>query len=234
MARKRVRELMSSPVVAVTPDTSYRRILRTLVGRGIGAVPVVGADGTVLGVVSETDLLPKEELTAVAGHLRPLLERRADRRNRVKAAANTAADLMSGPAITVPDTATVPEAARLLDDHHISQLPVVDESGHLVGILARSDVLRVFLRRDDDIRGEVIREVIGHALWQDPADVTVDVARGVVTLGGRLELRSLIPLAVRLTAAVDGVVDVVDELAYARDDTAWRERHGGRTPRRRV
>ena len=61
---------------------------------------------------------------------------------------------------------------------------MVDEGRHLVGMLARSDVLPVFLRRDDDIRGEVIREVIGHALWQDPADVTVDVARGVVTLGG--------------------------------------------------
>jgi osmotically-inducible protein OsmY len=62
-------------------------------------------------------------------------------------------------------------------------------------------------------------EVIRRCLWEDPEYVTIDVKEGVVTLRGQLGLRSLIPLAVRLTAAIDGVVDVVNELTYLRDDT---------------
>lgn len=222
---------MSSPVVAVYAHAGFKEIVAVLTGQAISAMPVVDADGRVLGVVSETDLLHKEEVKDVAEPVRHLVERRARRTTRAKAAADTAADLMTSPAITVDPDATIPAAARLLDEHGITRLPVVD-GDRLVGLIARSDLLRVFLRTDARIRDEVITDVIGHTLWEDPEKLTVEVTDGVVTLGGQVELKSLVGFAGRLTAAVDGVVDVVNELTYARDDTTWRARHDWRPPQR--
>lgn len=216
MTGKRVRDVMSSPVVAVLADAGFKEIVAVLIEMSVSAMPVVDAGSRVLGVVSETDLLHKEEVKEVAGPVRGLVERRARRTARAKAAADTAADLMTSPAVTVAPDAPVPVAARLLDEHGITRLPVV-EDGRLVGIVSRCDLLGVFLRTDEQIRDEVITEVIEHALWEDPADVAVEVTDGVVTLSGRVGLKSLTEYAVRLTAAVDGVVDVADKLTYGCD-----------------
>jgi len=222
---------MSSPVVAVSVDARFKEIVEALTELSVSAVPVVDAGNRVLGMVSETDLLHKEEVKDVAEPVRRLVERRARRTVRDKAAADTAADLMTGPAVTVRSDAPVPAAARLLAEHDISRLPVVDD-GRLVGIVTRSDLLGVFRRADGAIRDEVIDDVIRHTLWADPDKVAVDVTDGVVTLSGRVELKSLIGFAVRLTGAVDGVVDVIDKLTYDRDDTTWKARHDWRPPHR--
>lgn len=231
MAGKRVRDVMSSPAIAVLTTAGFKEIVAALTGYSISAMPVVDADDHVLGVVSETDLLHKEEVKDVAEPVRHLVERRARRTARSKAAGDTAADLMTAPAVTVTSDTTLPAAARLLDAHDVSRLPVV-EDGRLVGVVSRCDLLGVFLRGDEQIREDVVTEVIRHALWEDPDNVTVDVTDGVVTLSGRLELKSLIGFAVRLTAAIEGVVDVVDKLTAARDDTTWKARHDWRPPQR--
>ena len=101
-------------------------------------------------------------------------------------------------------------------------LPVVDAAGRLVGIVTRRDLLRIFLRPDEDIRAEVVHDVLGRTLWLAPSAVRVTVADGVVTLEGRLERRSKIPFAVGLTRQVDGVVAVVDRLGWRIDDTGTR------------
>lgn len=126
---------------------------------------------------------------------------------------------MTTPAVTVAPEATVAEAARLLDRHHIKRLPVVDPAGRLVGLVSRRDLLRVFLRSDDSIRDEIVQDVFSRLLAVDPAAVAVYVEDGAVTLVGRLERKSAIPIAVRLAAAVEGVVTVGSRLDYAVDDT---------------
>jgi Predicted signal-transduction protein containing cAMP-binding and CBS domains len=126
---------------------------------------------------------------------------------------------MNTPAIAVTPTTTVVEAARLLAMRGFKRLPVVDQDERLVGIITRRDLLRVFLRTDKDIRDEVVGEVLRHYLWQDVELLQIDVSDGVVVLKGRLDLKSLIPIAVRLTSAVEGVVRVVDDLTFDRDDT---------------
>jgi osmotically-inducible protein OsmY len=89
---------------------------------------------------------------------------------------------------------------------HVKRLPVVDDEGRLQGIVSRSDLLKVFLRRDEDIEEEVRRTVVSYLF--PGRDVAVSVQDGVVTLGGRIRDTSLVPVAARLTRAVEGVVDV--------------------------
>ncbi|HEX6472162.1 MAG TPA: CBS domain-containing protein [Streptosporangiaceae bacterium] len=217
MMRSTVRDVMTTDVVTVRADTPFKEIARVLATSRISGVPVVNADGTVVGVVSEADLLPKEEFKTLTDEY-PRLGRRAAKAARAKAGGDTAAELMSTPAVTIAPDAPVAEAARMLAERGIKRLPVV-AGGRLVGIVTRADVLGVFLKSDAQISKLVIEEVVKRCLWEDPEFVSVHVKDGVVTLGGRLELKSLIPIAVRLTAAIDGVVDVVDRLAYVQDDT---------------
>ncbi|HZD73378.1 MAG TPA: CBS domain-containing protein, partial [Actinomycetota bacterium] len=133
-------------------------------------------------------------------------------------AGRTAAEVMSAPAITIDPDATVPMAAKLLARHGIKRLPVVDDQRRLVGIVSRSDLLRLFLRDDEATRREVVEEVLIRALWVQPYNVTVGVRDGIVTLAGRVERKSIVPAAVRLTRTVPGVVDVVDHLSFEWDD----------------
>jgi CBS-domain-containing membrane protein len=123
----------------------------------------------------------------------------------------TAAKLMTAPAITIHPDATIPAAARLLNDHHIRRLPVVDPSGALIGIVSRSDLLKVFLRPDAEIADEA-RQMITPLLG-DPPEVTVRVQSGIVTVAGQTGRPDLIPVALGLIADIDGVVTVLDKIS---------------------
>jgi CBS domain-containing protein len=142
-------------------------------------------------------------------------------REIVEALANrevSAIDLMTAPAVVIGPRDKVTTAAKLMDAEKVKRLPVVDEHGNLVGIVSRGDVLRLFLRTDEDIRREVRDEVLLRTLWIDPDKLTVEVAQGVVTLGGTLDRRSAIGIVVEIVQSVAGVVDVVSHLSYHYDD----------------
>jgi CBS domain-containing protein len=212
-----VADVMTSDVVTVGPNASFRDIVAIVEQRHVSAVPVVDEDRHVLGVVSETDLLRKEEYLMPWRSRR--LARRGDRADRAKANGTVASELMTSPAICVGLGTSLPTAARLMTDHDITRVVVVSADGTLAGIVSRSDLLRVFLGPDDDLRDRVVRRLIRHALWDDPFAVSVTVANGIVTLNGELERRSRVDLAVRFARTVDGVVDVVNDLSYIVDDT---------------
>ncbi len=213
-----VRNVMTHDVVAVSEDTSYHEIADILSRHGISAVPVVDAFRMVVGVVSEADLLRKVELAGEK--VVRLFHRRGDRRARTKAHGAVARDLMTRPAITTLPSASLAAAARVMERENVKRLPVVNDIGRLVGIIARGDILRVFQRSDNDILLDVRRDVLQQSLWQSPDRVEVRVDNGVVTLSGQLDNRTLTQMAVRLTETVAGVVDVVDELTYVVDDLA--------------
>ncbi|MFJ2597060.1 BON domain-containing protein [Streptomyces erythrochromogenes] len=97
---------------------------------------------------------------------------------------------------------------------------MVDETGTLVGIVSRTDLLRPMLRRDDAIRDEIVDDVLGRTLRMTPGGVSVTVRDGVVSLSGRVEDRSTIVVVERLCQSVDGVVSVDQSLGYAVDDLA--------------
>ncbi|KAB2352251.1 CBS domain-containing protein [Actinomadura rudentiformis] len=219
MERRKVGDVMTRDVISVPEDTLFVEIVETLAENRISAVPVVGEHNEVLGIVTEADLLRKEEFSDRGAGTRPLLESPRHRRARAKATATDARSAMSTPAVVVTPDTTVAAASRRMAKRGFKHLPVVDDQGRLDGIVSRADLLRVFLRSDDDIRDEIIREVLVDRLWQVPSRIQVRVNAGVVSLTGRVELKSMIPMLIRLTAGTEGVVDVVARLGYEKDDT---------------
>jgi CBS domain-containing protein len=178
---------------------------------------VINDDGRLVGIVSEADLLHKEEYQDQED-TRHWLETRRERAARAKAAGRRAVDVMSTPVVTIDPDATVAEAARRLARDRIKRLPVVNQHGRLVGIVSRADLLRLYLRDDEAIHREIVDEVLLRALWIDPATVLVKVDDGVVTLVGHVERQSLVPVMVHLTRTVPGVVDVVEQLTFEPDE----------------
>ena len=223
MSHLKVSALMTRDVATVREDTPFHEIAEVLAGRHVSAVPVVDGDNRVLGVVSEADLLHKVEFADDPAEGASILERRAHRLARHKATGHVAKDLMSAPAVTVMDGTTVVKAARLLEASGIKRMPVVNDLGRLVGIVSRADLLKVYLRADADIRDEIANQVLRRLLWIDPTEVKVEVDGGAVTLVGEIEQRSLIDITVRLVGAVDGVVEVDDQLTWRVDDTVTPE-----------
>ena len=214
--RRTVEHVMTRDVVCAQEDTPYKELVELLATRRVSAVPVVDDRRHVLGVVSEADLLLKQEKPA-----RPLaraLSVRRRRRERAKAQATVAAELMSQPAITIGTQATLTEAARRLHAERIKRLPVIDAVGRLVGIVSRVDLLKMFLRSDKELQEEIVEDVIFGELFMGPNRFDVQVRDGVVVLQGRCERRSLIPTVVRAVAAVEGVVRVENRLGYDLDD----------------
>ncbi|MET7289231.1 CBS domain-containing protein [Streptomyces sp. NPDC005573] len=204
-----VSEVMTHTVVSVGRWASFKDIVGMMQEWRVSALPVLEGEGRVVGVVSEADLLPTEELRDSPERGYALL-RPAD---VVKAGAVTAGDLMSSPAITVRADATLAEAARVMAREKVKRLPVVDEAGLLEGVVSRADLLTVFLRDDEDIAEEVRRDIVAYLFPLSSCDLHVEVHDGVATLTGRVRDTALVPVAARLVRAVEGVVDVEFDLA---------------------
>jgi CBS domain-containing protein len=212
-----VRDMMTTEVVTVELSTPFKEIVARLAERRVSAAPVLDSGGRAVGVVSEADLLLKEEHPDPDLDV-PLVWSRRRRLERDKAAATVAGELMTAPAVTVPPTATVAEAARRMHAAGVKRLPVVDEEGLLVGIVSRADLLKVFTRPDHAIRREIMDEIIVGEFMMDPSRFFIHVDDGVVVLQGRCERRSMIPFLLRAVHAVEGVVRVEDRLACDVDD----------------
>ncbi|MFF0474000.1 CBS domain-containing protein [Streptomyces sp. NPDC004284] len=194
-----VGDVMTRTAIAIGRDAPYKEIVTLMAEWKVSALPVLEGEGRVVGVVSEADLLPKEEFR--------LDEPRPDELAvSVKAGALRAGELMSSPAVTVHPDATLAEAARIMATRRVKRLPVVDRVGMLEGVVSRSDLLKVFLRADVEIEEEIRRSVLGESAA--PAGLDVSVREGVATLRGPLADRSLVPLLARAVRAVEGVVDV--------------------------
>ncbi|MET8785564.1 MULTISPECIES: CBS domain-containing protein [unclassified Streptomyces] len=200
-----VDDVMTHSVVAVGRAAPFKDIVRLMEQWQVSALPVLEGEGRVVGVVSEADLLPKEEFRDSDPDRYTQQQRLSD---LAKAGAMTAEELMSAPAVTVRPGSTLAQAARIMARFGVKRLPVVDGEGMLEGVVSRADLLKVFLRPDNDIADEVRRDVVD-ILFPAPAEpVHVMVTDGVVTLTGKITDAALIPVAVRLARAVEGVVDV--------------------------
>ncbi|TKA09470.1 CBS domain-containing protein [Actinacidiphila oryziradicis] len=213
---------MTREVIEAHRETPSKDVAQLLDRYRISGLPVVDPDDKVLGVVSETDLMRRQADQAEGYQGRrfrlPALSRSA-RAKAAKARAVTAGQLMSTPAITVHPEQRVVDAARIMERHHIERLPVVDEEDRLIGIATRRDLLRVFLRTDEEIRTEVIDEVLTRAMCLPPGTVIVTVHDGMATLEGQVERSSDIPITVTLAWQVDGVIGVVSRLTFRTDDS---------------
>jgi CBS-domain-containing membrane protein len=225
-----VADVMSSGALAVTEDTGYQEIARTLLQHRISAAPVVhSSDRVVLGVVSEEDLLHKVEFRAQDGEgYRPPLRARVRSRltgpgilaesSQDKAEATTASGLMTSPAITILPSATVVAAARLMQHYGVKRLPVVDAANRLEGIVSRRDLLGVFLRDDVAIAAAVEQGIAAFAGPVEGGAVTASVSGGAVTLHGTTRYRSTAEAVSRVVGRIEGVVCATSALTWEHDD----------------
>ncbi|MFF3270994.1 CBS domain-containing protein [Streptomyces chrestomyceticus] len=234
MDHRQVGRLMNTEVVRARRTTSFREVVNLLSRHRKTGLPVVDADDKVVGVISETDLMYRQaaqDILQNRWYNRRRLTGRA-RAARARKRSLRAGELMTSPPVTIGPHQTVAEAARLMVTGKLDRLPVVDAEGRLCGLVTRSDLLKVFLRPDDEIREELITEVLVRTLGLKPGALGVTVRAGVVTLSGRLGRSSEVPVALRLAGRIDGVVAVVDELEYEHDDAA--EQHGEQIVRDRA
>lgn len=204
-----VRDVMTTTVVSVRKDASFKEMAAMLRSRRISAFPVLDAADRVVGVVSEGDLLVKEAVLAEGTSLLAALRHVGE---DGKAKGVTAGDLMTHPAVTIGPDVQVADAARLMYDRRIKRLPVVSDSGRLVGIISRSDVLAVFSRPDAEIRHEVADRVLPD-LVADPSGFEVRVRDGIVTITGTPLTEQATHSLLDAARHVPGVVAVRDRFS---------------------
>jgi len=228
-----VKDVMTRTVISVTPDTPVKDVARLLVEHGISGVPVVGPDRSVLGVVSEADFLLKGRGASAVRH-RPLAaifgESRATVRQLAKVAAATAGQAMSSPAVTVEAGETLQKAAETMVGRQINRLPVTDR-GALVGIVTRADLVRAYVRSDEQLAETIRDEVLRRMMWLDPAGFEVAVADGVARIRGSVDRRSTAVIIERVTAMVPGVVRVECDVTWEVEDRDIEDIAADREPR---
>lgn len=206
----KVQDVMTRDVITVPRSASLKDAASVLVERGISGVPVVD-EGRVVGVFSERDLLFKEQGKPDGSHwLTWLTEPRAVS-DRPKLEAHDVAEAMTAPAISVEATTAIPAAARLMLEAGVSRLPVLRD-GILVGIVSRADLVRAFVRSDEEIAHEIRDEIAARTLWLGDDALEITVVDGEVSLSGELSDTIDREVLTRRIAEVPGVVSVQADL----------------------
>jgi CBS domain-containing protein len=215
---------MTRKVETLHPDTPLRAAARLLVEQGISGAPVCDADGNLLGVLSESDILYKERGGdgAAQGRLLKWFSDAVAGDLLAKMQARTVGEAMTSPAITIESGAAVADAARTMTRSAINRLPVVDD-GKLVGIVTRADLMRAFWRADIEIQEE-LEDLVKRQLWIPLEYLTIAVEDGEVTIEGELDMRSEAELVEAFAHRVPGVVAVESRLSWRDDDLARRTR----------
>lgn len=214
----KVADIMTREVVSARPETPVREVAQMMLERRISGVPVVDADGRVLGIVSEGDLIRRPEIETDRlgrGWLGIFVSDEERARDFVKSHGRRAHEVMTQPAICVaPDTALA-EAVRLMERHQIKRLAVV-EGGRLSGLVTRADMLRAFVSQQPGSRhaqtDQELRERVAALLrsegWAESAYVNVQVEGGVVQLWGTVDSAAQREAILVAVAELDGVKDV--------------------------
>lgn len=227
----KVGDVMTHLVVTVRPEETIQEAARRLLSNRISGAPVV-ENGRLVGIISEADLVaafatPARNRKGLVGPdpLALLLTGRLpkhDHRVSVR-------DVMTKSVVLVSEETRLWEAARLLDRHSIRRLPVVDADNFVVGVLARSDLVRAMARGDDDILSDV-REAVSVVGDENLSDLEIEASDAEVTISGTADRKSTHDIALRAASRVPGVLSVVDELGWNWDDSDVRPVPSPRDP----
>jgi CBS domain-containing protein len=206
----KVRDVMTETVYTVTRETPLKTVATHMLQYGISGMPVVDGD-RVLGVVSETDILFKERVAPDRKGLVDWLMHYAEDPPLAKLDARTAGDAMTTPAVTIGPDRSVADAATLMLDLRIDRLPVVD-GGQLIGIVTRTNLVRAFVRDDEEIERDIRESGLLHRLWVNPEQVAVTVEGGNVVLDGEVDTPEVAESLLAFVAQTPGVVSVESRL----------------------
>jgi CBS domain-containing protein len=226
----KVSDVMTRGVISVTPSMRLRDVARLLSEHQVSGVPVVDDDGRIIGVLSEGDLLAKQLSHPVSRRmpLEWILGEHHDTDELRRRAATTAGEAMTSPALTIEADRPIREAAARMIERHVNRLPVV-AAGRLVGIVTRADLVRAYLRLDDEVRHAITEDVIRRTMWLDPSRFEIDVDEGIVAIAGTVDRRSTARILAKLIGLVDGVAGLHDQLRWEFDDSGIAP--GGETER---
>lgn len=216
----KVRDVMSRNVISVPREMHLKDLAGLLTEHQISGAPVTDADGAVSGVVSEADILMKQVGRPISRR-RPLewiFGESHDAEEIRRRVASTVGEAMTSPAVTVGADRSLREAAALMVDSKVNRLPVL-EDGKLVGILTRADLVRAYLRRDDEALRAVREDVLRKTMWLEPERYEIDISEGALTLGGKVDRKSTADIIERLAGLVEGVDRVENRLTWERDDS---------------
>jgi len=220
----RAADVMVRDVVTVHPETSVADAVKLLVARDISALPVVDAQGALVGIMSEADLLHRSEI-GTEKHRSWLMESLTAAttlaEDFAKSHGKKVGEIMTTDVITASEEDTLAEIAGLFERHRIKRAPVTRD-GRVVGVVSRSNLIQALASaagaaeapEDSDrrIRDELLRRLEQQQNWTDFGSRNVTVSHGVVHLWGLItsdaERRALITLA----EGVPGVARVYDEM----------------------
>lgn len=216
----RVSDVMTTNVITIRAAASFVEAVGLLTANDISGLPVVDANGVVVGIVTEADLISKEAYArARRRRLLGLLSKGSKAAGGwiEKASGMSVSELMTRAVISVSPAEDVRCAARLMLERGIKRLPVID-GGRLVGIVSRHDVLAVFTRSDEELRKTVLTLLERMQYVRPWHDVHVSVREGMVTLEGAVLYASDVNAVQAVVAVVDGVIGVIGRLTYREDD----------------
>jgi CBS domain-containing protein len=210
----KIDDVMTKDLVTVTPDTPFKDVVDRLVASDVSGVPVVDQSGTLLGIVTEADLVSK---AAYGGHRRRALAVLADLLSArehhwvTKSLGSVAADVMTTNMIVCDPAEDVSVVARRMLGRGVKRVPVVHE-GRLVGMVSRKDLLKMFDRPDDEIAADVVKVLTSDQNRPDDCHVSSSVEHGIVTLRGDVRYAWDIPIVLSLVRKIAGLVDIVDHI----------------------
>lgn len=223
MSDVKVQDVMTHLVVMLYPNDSIHEAARKLSRNHISGAPVVEG-GKVIGIVSESDLIEAAmpptpvdrgtsflDLLSVIGRGKPRVHRHGE----------TVTDAMSSGVVKVSPSTSVWRAASIMQEHNVKRLPVVDEDDYLLGIVSRADLVKAMAKDDSQIAEDVLEAI--RVLGEETVEgLQVDVTDGVVTIHGSADRKTTRDLAIKLAGRTPGVVEVIDRMAFAFNDSKVR------------
>jgi CBS domain-containing protein len=216
-------DVMVSAVITVGPDASVQDVADLLLQHRISAVPVVGSNGEILGIVSEGDLINRPETHTThrkSWWLDALASNESLAAEYVKSHSRQVTDVMTRELVTAAPDTPVAEVAALLEKNQIKRVPIV-KNGKIVGIVSRANLLQGLAslkdkapqaRPDDSILRETLMAKLQNERWARPALITVTVQDGTVELWGIVESQIEKKAVHVLAEATPGVRAVIDNL----------------------
>ncbi|MDA1100919.1 MAG: CBS domain-containing protein [Proteobacteria bacterium] len=220
----RAKDIMTTDVATVAPDTAIADIAKLLMDNKISGVPVVNAAGETVGMVSEGDLLQQVGLAGEVRRswwLRLVSSPEQDAKDFVKSHGRCAADIMTTDLVSVTEDTTAAEIARLLEERRIKRVPVL-RGGALVGIVSRGNLLHALAGHRNDgpaapsADDRTIRQEVSQALqgkgWTSHGATNVIVTDGVVELWGWVETEVERKAMLLAAQEIPGVKKVIDHL----------------------
>ena len=216
MADIKVRDVMTTEVITLTPRDTIQAGAQALASNGISGAPVVDA-GVVVGVVSEADLIQAVLPENVEPHRSVLQTLGAALTGRLRDEPVDIGDVMASHVVTIDPEQSIWKAAHEIEERHVTRLPVVDEDNRLLGIISRADIVKA-MALDDARITDGVRDAIAILGPEVIEDLEVNTKDGVVTLAGKADRRSTHELAVRLTARSAGVLKINDDITHEIDD----------------